>query len=90
MKLLCTTTTLILSMMLNLSASQKCLETNGGGPQTYKPCVFPFRLRGTVYNECTSDTEISGKKWCSTEVDSSGEHKKGQWGFCDLSKLPFK
>ena len=49
-------------------------------------CVFPFRFRGVLYNECTfegnapEDTE----PWCSTLTDSNDDHVSGQgkWGFC--------
>jgi len=66
--------------------SQKCLKTNGEGEQPVKPCVFPFIHKGKEYNECTSDNDLDGKKWCSTDVDSNGNHKKNQWGYCDTGK----
>ena len=58
--------------------SGNCI-TNGG-PSPYVPCIFPFTFDGITYNQCALDTD---GYWCSTKVDSSGEHIEGHWGSCD-------
>jgi len=47
-------------------------------------CQFPFIYEGKKYNRCTTDNDPDGKLWCSTKVDSSGNHVQnaGQWGYC--------
>ena len=51
-----------------------------------KPCKFPFKLNnGNVHNSCTTDQDPDGKLWCSTRVDSKGEHVRGHWGYCEES-----
>ena len=55
--------------------------TTEGGPSSNVPCVFPFLFNGTLYNHCA----LGGDGyWCSTKVDSSGEHIEGKmfWGTC--------
>ena len=56
-------------------------------------CVFPFRYKGTVYNECTDVEE--GFYWCSTKVEDISDnyayastytkhmHVGGNWGKCE-------
>lgn len=41
------------------------------------PCIFPYKYKGTEYNEC-----YKGKNgdWCATEVDENGKMKK--YAFC--------
>ena len=48
------------------------------------PCVFPFRHKDKTYVGCTTDHATDGLAWCSTKVDSTGSHVKGQqaWGPC--------
>ena len=51
------------------------------GPETGKPCAFPFTYQGKTYEKCT---EIDHDQlWCSTEVDHNGVHVRGKWGYCD-------
>ena len=47
-------------------------------------CLFPFSYQGTHYTDCTVDDDPDGRKWCSTKVDSDGDHvqNQGQWGYC--------
>ena len=52
------------------------------GPVANKPCVFPFKYRGTSYRKCTTERN-KGKLWCSTEVDAFGDYVKDKWGNCD-------
>ena len=51
-----------------------------GGPETNKPCVFPFRYKGVEYKSC-ANIRNNGIKWCSTEVDSN-QNYVGKWGNC--------
>ena len=46
-------------------------------------CVFPFIFRGGTFNECTREGDTSGKLWCSTKTDESGQHVKKNWAYCD-------
>merc|ERR1711983_386761 len=46
-------------------------------------CIFPFRYKGVVYNECTTIDRISA--WCSTSTDNAGTHVEGNEGFCPSS-----
>jgi len=52
-----------------------------GTADTRKPCVFPFKYRGVVYNECT--TARASMYWCSTQVNKQGEYIRRKWGYCD-------
>ena len=40
--------------------------------------------QGTVYTSCTADHDPGSELWCSTRVDTRGEHvpNGGHWGFC--------
>ena len=40
--------------------------------------------QGTVYTSCTADHDPGAELWCSTRVDTRGEHvpNGGHWGFC--------
>ena len=46
------------------------------GATPNKPCIFPFKFNGVIYNECTwtSAHLTEHKPWCSTFVDESGEN----------------
>merc|ERR1712098_450418 len=46
-----------------------------------RPCVFPFKYNGVVYNECT-DIQWSNK-WCATATNWRDEYI-GAWGDCQL------
>ena len=61
-----------------------------GGDVANAECVFPFRYKNNLYNKCTKAGGT--KEWCSTEVDSNGDHKWGKWGYCDskCSKINIK
>ena len=64
-----------------------CKTTSG--PSSDVPCVFPFKFRGEIHNECNWDRDVSDGAWCSTMIDASGQHVggKGNWGNCG-SKCP--
>ena len=51
------------------------------GPSSNHTCIFPFVFNDITYNECTHDEDGF---WCSTKVDSNGNHigKQGNWGIC--------
>jgi len=61
-----------------------CVTASGASP--HKPCIFPFKFNGVIYNECTwkSAHLTEHKPWCSTLVDDTGHHVGGQgkWGNC--------
>ena len=61
-----------------------CNLTNDKGPQKNKACVFPFRIKGVLYRDCTNEKDPEGKFWCSTKIDEEGAHVegKGHWGYC--------
>ena len=58
-----------------------------GGPDPGKSCIFPFKFQDKIYNECPFDPDDQSKTWCSTKVDSNGNHVVGQkkWGHCSAS-----
>ena len=43
------------------------------------PCVFPFRLKGKMYDDCVVVKENSGT-WCAVRVDEYLE--LSVWGSC--------
>jgi len=65
----------ILATLLVL-CSAVCKTNNG------EECVFPFLYKNTTYAGCTDDKDPDGKYWCSTMVDSLGQHVKSSWGHC--------
>ena len=58
--------------------------TTVSGPDTGRQCVFPFIFKGITYVSCTDILESPGREWCSTKVDSDGNHINGQgyYGYC--------
>ena len=50
------------------------------GPQHNTPCIFPFNYKGKDYKACTNFGHT--QHWCSTKVDTNGNHIDGQWGDC--------
>jgi len=75
-----------------VTGGRKC--TTIGGRDPGKQCKFPFRFDGITYNSCTYAGNGAGETaaWCSTKVDSSGNHVGGQgkWGECPSSCSPQK
>ena len=59
------------------------------GPGRGLPCKFPFKYYGKVHNSCTDMMKkyTNNKPWCSTKVDETGKHMRGNWGNCDESCL---
>jgi len=70
-----------------LPKANLCLTKSG--PSSNQPCIFPFIWYGKTYNGCPIDPDDSSQRWCSTKVDSNGNHITGQgnWGHCS-SKCP--
>ena len=59
--------------------SEECesgLDTHGGNSGG-NCCVFPFKFRGKLYHDCTTDGYSI--KWCSTTYDFKRDKK---WGLC--------
>jgi len=59
------------------------------GPQTGKPCVFPFKYNGITYTTCTkawTSTKLWPTLWCSTSV-TNGNYN-GKWGNCQCGGTP--
>merc|ERR1711872_435222 len=46
-----------------------------------RPCVFPFKYNGVMYNECT-DVQWRNK-WCATATNRRDEYV-GAWGDCEI------
>ena len=44
-----------------------------------KPCVYPFKYNGTVYDGCTYAGFSYGYSWCSTLVDQNGISKESDY-----------
>merc|ERR1719402_883266 len=57
--------------------SKKNMRSNGA-------CIFPWTHRSKTYDGCKDDPENPGETWCSTKVDSDGNHVTGEdeWGLC--------
>ena len=53
-------------------------------------CIFPFKFKGKTYNGCPPDLKDPSRNWCSTNVDSEGNHVRGggNYGFCDPLYCP--
>ena len=61
---------------------QECKTVSGPKPNVL--CIFPFKYEGNSYNFCPIDPVDPNKHWCSTKVDSSGQHVagSGEYGTC--------
>ena len=60
------------------------------GPGAGKPCVLPFVWGGSVREGCISDGDPDNKYWCSTKVDSQGNHipNSDNWAHCSPECTP--
>jgi hypothetical protein len=65
------------------SFSDACSVSEEGTGET-KPCIFPFNYNEQTFTGCTTVNDRDYKAWCSTEVDSDGNHvlSGGFWGHC--------
>ena len=85
---------LIFTLATTMSEAMDCKTDSG--PDSNKPCIFPFKLNVGTENEvtrnaCTKDfMHPSSPAWCSTKVDESGGHVKGHYGFCEGKCQPRK
>ena len=48
------------------------------GPDSGKPCIFPFEWNGETYDNCAHDPD-DGYSWCATQSNMIGKH----WGICN-------
>jgi len=71
-------TILILLTTLVTTKGDKCRTDDN------KDCIFPFRHQNQTYAGCTANHDQAGELWCSTGVNSDGEHVAGvgAWGHC--------
>ena len=72
-----------LSMMMILkitpnSVTSECVTVDN------RTCIFPFNYQNQTYAGCTGEGVPDGILWCSTKVNSEGDHIAGQgeWGHC--------
>ena len=79
---------LFLSGELEQAAEKICVTDSGATPN--KPCIFPFKFNGVLYNECTwtSAHLTEHKPWCSTFVDETGERSIFLMSEVDHYQLP--
>ena len=74
----------LLLLLLQMCSGKVC-HTNDEGPIKNTPCVFPFIFNLQTYHSCTDIGDDNGKLWCATLVDQSGNHVRGNWGYCNLN-----
>ena len=62
--------------------SGQCVTIDGPGQGS--GCQFPFIYKGVPRDGCITEADPEGKLWCSTAVDSDGQHiVNGQhWAHC--------
>ena len=65
--------------------SSTCVTNGSGKARRGTPCVFPFKINSETFNECTRKFDNNNELWCSTRVDSEGNHIRGNWGHCDCT-----
>jgi len=93
-----TTTTTTTTTTSSTTTTASTVNTNAlrshcvtvSGPSEGQSCVFPFTFQGVTYNGCADwvyGGENSGKTWCSTNTDQSGQHEDGagHWAICPQS-----
>ena len=83
----------ILAFLIVGKVIQKCSTVSG--PKPNATCIFPFKYKGIIHHYCPTSVNENGttSSWCSTFVDSSGEHVAGaeNWGNCEPAcHLPCK
>ena len=63
---------------------RELFHTQVGGDDPQKPCSFPFRFEGKIYNSCTPDGVPAGAtSWCATRTNpSTGNAVPGHKGNC--------
>ena len=60
----------------------RCIATDKTGKR--KECKLPFTFYNVTYNGCPPDYNNTSQSWCSTKVDSNGNHVAGigNFGIC--------
>ena len=71
----------IFSIIGNIGDKIGCTTVSGKSPNA--SCIFPFKTGGTTYHKCKASKKYASKYWCSTLVDDSGKHIKGNLGYCE-------
>ena len=67
--------------------SMKCIPycNTVGGPETNKPCIFPFVWKGLQFDKCTDinhpESNNTSELYCATNVDEVTKEMKA-WGKC--------
>ncbi len=71
------------NIFLWLGPPMDCFTTRSS-PQPNARCRFPFKYKGITRYGCIDEQDPDGRFWCSTQVDSNGNHVtgKGFWGYC--------
>merc|ERR1712154_246253 len=88
-----TTTSTTTKTTTTVSTSTTTTLSTTSGPAAGKPCVFPFTFAGTEHTSCAEwefGGAAQGEFWCSTKVDSEGNHVdgEGEYGFCSPECSP--
>ena len=70
-----------LSMMMILmitpnSVTSECVTVDN------RICIFPFNYQNQTYAGCTGEGAPDGMLWCSTKVNSEGDHMAGVGALC--------
>ena len=70
-------------VLVNVSLACKTVS----GPNPGRDCIFPFKWNGQTFNSCPVDSDDKSKWWCSTKVDSNGNHvpNQNEYGHCGSS-----
>ena len=74
---------MILVQFLLIYTVNRCKTISGPNPK--RECIFPFTFNGKQYYGCPIDPVDPSKRWCSTKVDSQGNHMIGldEYGHCN-------
>ena len=62
------------------SSKLECVTESG--PASGRTCVLPFMFAGVKHEKCVPEKNDPSLTWCSTKVDVTGTHMKGNWGYC--------
>ena len=74
---------LLLVVVVVPAQCDQCVTVEGlPNGQVGAHCVFPFIHKNVTYVGCKKLVKKPGEGWCSTKVDSDGQHIKGNWGQC--------
>ena len=74
----------VYSFLTTIQRKSTCRTTNEPGSNAKNAsCQFPFTIGDHTFDACTTEKDPEGKLWCSTKVDSNGDHVRGHWGHCE-------